>query len=83
MKKNSKEWLEVNGYDGLFNSEGECACEKDGLEPCGMSGEETEDCQPGYKHLDPRPGKKEFGDFAIWAKKESPTLEEWESTILC
>ncbi len=37
-------WLEVNGYDGLFQP-GECACKNDDLYPCG---EMTLDCQPGY-----------------------------------
>ena len=39
-------WLEANGYDGLFNENGECGCTLDDLAPCGeMSG----DCRAGYK----------------------------------
>ena len=41
-----KAYINNNGYDGLFNADGECACEKDDLDPCGeMSGE----CYAGYK----------------------------------
>jgi len=38
--------LEIKGYDGLYCSEGECACEIGDLCPCG---EYSEDCNPGYK----------------------------------
>jgi hypothetical protein len=44
-----KEYLEKNGYDGLFNVDGECGCEINNLNPCG---ECLADCEPGYKHED-------------------------------
>jgi len=28
-------WLRANGYDGLYNTEGECACELTDINPCG------------------------------------------------
>lgn len=41
-----KEWLKAQGYDGLFNEAGECACLLEDLAPCGeLSGE----CQAGHK----------------------------------
>ena len=41
-----KLWLEANGYDGLFNENGECGCTLDDLAPCGQI---TGDCRAGYK----------------------------------
>ena len=41
-----KEWLENNGYDGLYY-DGECGCMLDDLAPC--CGDEIMDCQAGYK----------------------------------
>lgn len=41
------EYLKENGYDGIYNSDGECACcLEDGLRPCG---EDFSECKPGYK----------------------------------
>jgi len=43
-----KKYLKENGYDGLWNENGECSCELDDLFPCnGFYGH----CQPGYKVL--------------------------------
>jgi len=41
-----REYLEKNGFDGLFNEQGECACELNDLAPCGEIGV---DCEAGYK----------------------------------
>ena len=41
-----KEYLKDNKYDGLYNEEGQCACELPGLQPCG---ENFSDCIPGIK----------------------------------
>ena len=38
-------FLRANGYDGLFNEYGECACLVDDLAPCGSL---QSHCQPGY-----------------------------------
>ena len=38
-------WLVAHGYDGLWNADGQCACEADDLYPCGERGA----CRPGYK----------------------------------
>ena len=50
LKKNKvdivKKYLEENDFDGLFNEEGECACENSDLYPCDRLEDE---CQPGYK----------------------------------
>lgn len=40
------EWLNTNGYDGLFREE-QCACLKENLAPCD---EIENDCRAGYKH---------------------------------
>jgi len=40
------EELKRDGFDGLYCSEGECACEIGDLNPCG---EYSEECKPGYK----------------------------------
>jgi hypothetical protein len=39
-------YLEDNGYDGLTNINGECACDLSNIGPCG---ENLSSCQPGYK----------------------------------
>lgn len=39
-----REYLVVAGYDGLWNPDGECACLRDDLAPCG---EMSEECRPG------------------------------------
>ena len=39
-----RQYLESNGYDGLYD-DGECACKRDDLAPCGSIGH---DCMPGY-----------------------------------
>ena len=41
-----KEYLIQNGYDGLYNRAGECACLIEDLASCSKS---CSDCEPGYK----------------------------------
>jgi len=41
-----KQWLEANGYDGLYNSQVDCACELSDLFPCG---EPALECSAGHK----------------------------------
>ena len=41
-----KEYLIQNGYDGLYNTAGECACLVEDLAPCSES---CLDCEPGYR----------------------------------
>ena len=41
-----KEYLDNNGYDGLYSPDGGCACLKEDLQPCG---ENFCDCVPGIK----------------------------------
>ncbi len=40
-----KEHLDANGFDGLFLSDGGCACKKEELAPCENVGLK---CKPGY-----------------------------------
>jgi hypothetical protein len=42
-----KEYLKDNGYDGLFNIEGECGCELADLAPCDSLCVDL--CEPGVK----------------------------------
>lgn len=57
-----KLYLEQNGYDGLYNEDGECACLNDNLELCG---EMLSTCKAGYLQKDP---DTEY-DFVIGAHK--------------
>lgn len=41
-----KQYLKKNGFDGLFNANGECACHVDALCPCDGCFAE---CEPGYR----------------------------------
>lgn len=40
-----KDWLEKNGYTGLFYDSGECACTAEDLMPCDCP---CTDCEAGY-----------------------------------
>ena len=40
-------YLKKNGYDGLWNEDGECACLLEDLFPCEAI--HVDDCHPGYK----------------------------------
>lgn len=66
------EFLEKNGYSGLCNTDAQCGCELYDIIPCEGN---ISECQPGYKHMDPRPDHK--GQFAVFNSKE---IEEsdWE-----
>ena len=56
-------FLHSQGYDGLYNTDGECACEIGDLCPCD---EMFAACKPGYRGPDPT------GDcnFMIYGRKE-------------
>lgn len=47
-----KESLIESGHDGLFNTDMDCACLLDDLQPCG---ENFAQCRPGYKHVPEQP----------------------------
>lgn len=44
-------YIRENGFDGLFNSDLECACRVDDLEPCGCFSDE---CQVGCEYPCPK-----------------------------
>ncbi len=46
VKEIVRQHLEREGYDGLFNEAGECACLRDDLAPCNCM---TEQCEAGYR----------------------------------
>jgi hypothetical protein len=58
-----KEYLKANGFDGLFNEEGECACEINDLATCGCI---FMDCEPGYRADDPT------GDYDFLIVRRKP-----------
>lgn len=65
-----KEYLEMNGFDGLQNG-AECGCETAGLVPCGN---DFSTCAPGYKVVPPEELSCEF-DFYICENKDD---RPWE-----
>lgn len=42
-----RDWLVTNGYEGLFNENGECGCDLNDLMCCDNSGVDW--CLPAYK----------------------------------
>lgn len=58
-----RKYLEDNGFDGLFDEDGECACKNDDLFPCDGS---SFNCKPGYK----QPCDCGDHDFHIGLNKE-------------
>lgn len=43
-----KEYLEKNGFDGLYSDDGDCGCEVSDLMPC--ESDDCMSCNAGYKH---------------------------------
>lgn len=64
-----EKYLIENGFDGLYNPEGECACENNDLAPCD---DIIAFCEPGYKtKCDPENCPNGGGcDFHISKAKE-------------
>lgn len=48
VKEITEQYLKANGYDGLYNENCECGCERGDLMPCDCSG--IEDCEPAMQH---------------------------------
>ena len=44
-----RQWLNENGYDGLFNADLPCGCNLDDFMPCG--GEHNVGCKAAYKQV--------------------------------
>ena len=64
-----KQYLDNNGYDGLY-MDGECACRKDDLAPCGNI---DASCEPGYYMTEPRDA--DSGGFWIGPVKQDRSGE--------
>lgn len=62
-----KKHLEDNGFDGLYNTDGECACLKDDLLPCQ---DDSQECEPGYKG--PCNGSFCDGDCGFHISRDKP-----------
>lgn len=71
--------LDRAGFDGLYVS-GECACLKEDLAPCGQCDADNagwiNGCKPGWRHKDPRPGRKE--GWAISGSITPMTADDFE-----
>lgn len=71
--------LEQGGFAGLYVA-GECGCIKEDLAPCGQRDPDDagwiNGCEPGYRHDDPRPGRK--NDWAISGSKLPMTVEDFD-----
>ena len=74
--------LDLEGFDGLY-CPAECACDKGDIAPCSETEPDDDGwingCSPGYKHHDPRPGHKEFGDWAMSHSREPMTDDDWDN----
>ena len=59
-----EKWLVDNGFDGLYEPEGECACRlsETGIAPCGQIGH---DCRPGHLIV-PCPTPDNCGKSCEW-----------------
>ena len=68
VKQIVKQWLEQNGYDGLY-APGCCACLVTDFMPCGDA---CQDCEPGYKA--PCDGEPNFcyGECGFHVTKDKP-----------
>ena len=43
-----KQWLRDEGYDGIYNPDGDCGCALEDFMPCI---DEIHECKPGYKKM--------------------------------
>lgn len=69
-----KEYLEKNGFDGLYNNDNECGCELPDLAPC-MN--DISQCEVGYKIIVPEDVKGYVDyDFYISNSKDARPWEE-------
>lgn len=62
-------WLKEHGYDGLYNDDADCACQRTDIAPCGAIGR---DCAPGYK----APCGDECGHHHFHIEKEGKVRDE-------
>jgi len=66
--------LRQDGFDGLYNSDGECACKIGNLMPCeGDMGGPSSECRAGYKT--PCPSTCKEHSFHIQERKEATDEE--------
>jgi len=65
LKKVVAEWLEYKGYDGLYNPDGECACLRNDLAPCGFPDWTEEECTPGWAYEATRAYEHAGCDFIV------------------
>jgi hypothetical protein len=64
-------YLVDHGFDGLFNTDGECACLLGDLFPCSGDTCNILTCEAGYKRDATGEEKEELGwDWCVCAKKE-------------
>lgn len=61
-----EKYLSDNGYDGLFNEQGECACLVGELSPASCI---IDDCKAGYKHECSDECRADHGGWHVSAEK--------------
>lgn len=75
VKAITLQYLKANGYDGLYNEPGDCACKLDGLFPCSFGGVEC--CVAGYLQAETSP---DF-DFCIGPEVDARVTGTVTATI--
>lgn len=76
VKEIIKEYLEKNGYDGLFLP-GNCACKKNDLMPCDVNFSE---CIPGYLYkCDCGARMNKYAVSTVWKKEIIGGFNIWNS----
>lgn len=73
--RNEAHELQKHGYDGLWNPDGDCACQVSDLYPCGERGD---NCSPGYKIPCPQGDGCDLGCGQNgWHISSSKPLQPW------
>ena len=72
FKQLTQKILKQEGFDGLFNVDGQCACKIDNLFPCDFP---YENCEPGY--IAPCNGSCDNGHCNWHIKRDKPVNENF------
>jgi hypothetical protein len=68
-----EEYLNSNGFDGLFNADTCCGCERSELVTCGK---DFSMCKPGYTVIPPNDVDSDFFVYICENKTDTPWEEE-------
>lgn len=72
------QYLEKNGYTGLYDETGECGCDLDDIMPCEDS---CGNCKPGHKVLNTE-NSNLFGWSIIPASESSTDSADFTSSVI-